>query len=486
MCGQFSSQVGAEWDFLRGIPGWTPFTGECWRWLHWSAWSSVWCKFPPLASRSPSVIFLHRSTLVPRRECSARLLGGRGPSKLSAITSNLLSERMLSSKNDSIVPLSVWKNIYGKWCCKWKMEINVGKSGVIHFRDKKRIKRCREVFRIGGEVIQMVAECKYLGVIIDEPLKGDRMMESVMENSRRALYGVNRLIRSLGNVGWETFTKLYMSYVRSSMLYAAEVWGLLCKNEYKLEKVQRAAIRSRLGVHSKFPLLGLELEAGWMPVRWEVKSRAIKYYIKVSRNEKLKLLNRVMAWANEGVGWMEGEGGLLGCMGWCSQGSLAEIIEGVSLSQMNKMLEACAWRKLQEEWREGCSRSQKLRYWGVLVGNIAFAEWKLGGAVRVRSKDQRKLMGELRCGCAKLEVETGRWKGIAREDRICSLCKEDMGDESHFLTFCEAIKEERLDLEQFLNYEDENFDSNVVMRRLQEKPIARIVMNMWNRRVELL
>ena len=50
---------------------------------------------------------------------------------------------------------------------------------------------------------------------------GSQMMESVMENSRRALHGMNRLIRSLGNVGWETFTKLYMSYVRSSMLYAA-------------------------------------------------------------------------------------------------------------------------------------------------------------------------------------------------------------------------------------------------------------------------
>ena len=49
-----------------------------------------------------------------------------------------------------------------------------------------------------------------------------------MENSRKALYGVNRLIRGLGNVGWGTFTKLYMSYVRSSMLYAAEIWGLLC------------------------------------------------------------------------------------------------------------------------------------------------------------------------------------------------------------------------------------------------------------------
>ena len=27
--------------------------------------------------------------------------------------------------------------VVNKWCCKWKMEINVGKSSVVHFRDKK-------------------------------------------------------------------------------------------------------------------------------------------------------------------------------------------------------------------------------------------------------------------------------------------------------------------------------------------------------------
>ena len=49
-----------------------------------------------------------------------------------------------------------------------------------------------------------------------------------------------------------------------------------------------------------------------------------------------------------------------------------------------------------------------------------------------------------------------------------------------------ALKDERFDLEQFLNYEDENLNLNVVMIRLHKKSIARIVMNMWNRRVELL
>ena len=36
--------------------------------------------------------------------------------------------------------------------------------------------------------------------------------------------------------------------------------------------------------------------------------------MKASRNE-MRLLNRVMAWANEGVGWMKREEGFFKCMG---------------------------------------------------------------------------------------------------------------------------------------------------------------------------
>ena len=38
---------------------------------------------------------------------------------------------------ESEVQLNRALEIANKWCCKWKMEINVGKSGVIYFRDKK-------------------------------------------------------------------------------------------------------------------------------------------------------------------------------------------------------------------------------------------------------------------------------------------------------------------------------------------------------------
>ena len=38
-----------------------------------------------------------------------------------------------------------------------------------------------------------------------------------------------------------------------------------------------------LVVHSRFPLLGLELEAGLTPLRWEARRWAIRYWVKVHR-----------------------------------------------------------------------------------------------------------------------------------------------------------------------------------------------------------
>ena len=62
-------------------------------------------------------------------------------------------------------------------------------------------------------------------------------------------------------------------------------------------------------------------------------------------NEKMRLLNRVMAWANEEAGWMGEEEGFFECMGWSGQGLPVEILEDLSLNQMNQMLEACVWRE---------------------------------------------------------------------------------------------------------------------------------------------
>ena len=50
-----------------------------------------------------------------------------------------------------------------------------------------------------------------------------------------------------------------------------------------------------------------------------------------------------------------------------------------------------------------------------------------------------------RLGSHKLPIETGRWKGLSRMDRVCSECKV-LGDERHFLYSCSRIRRDDLQL----------------------------------------
>ena len=45
------------------------------------------------------------------------------------------------------------------------------------------------------------------------------------------------------------------------------------------------------------------------------------------------------------------------------------------------------------------------------------------------------------CGSHRSPVETGRWHGVARNDRLCHLCGSgDIGDEYHYILSCSSLK----------------------------------------------
>ena len=50
---------------------------------------------------------------------------------------------------------------------------------------------------------------------------------------------------------------------------------------------------------------------------------------------------------------------------------------------------------------------------------------------------------KFRLGSHKLPIETGRWKGLERKDRLCNECKV-LGDEDHFVFDCTEIRRDDL------------------------------------------
>ena len=67
--------------------------------------------------------------------------------------------------------------------------------------------------------------------------------------------------------------------------------------------------------------------------------------------------------------------------------------------------------------------------------------------IDVESKGIQRMLTKLRVGTAELRVETGRWSGLQKEERICKQCAfGEAEDEAHFVLRCEALSEERRNL----------------------------------------
>ena len=60
-----------------------------------------------------------------------------------------------------------------------------------------------------------------------------------------------------------------------------------------------------------------------------------------------------------------------------------------------------------------------------------------------RTLQGRRLLTQLRCGNSELRVNTGRWEGLPREERLCELCAKETEDEAHFLLRCSYFAERR-------------------------------------------
>ena len=52
----------------------------------------------------------------------------------------------------------------------------------------------------------------------------------------------------------------------------------------------------------------------------------------------------------------------------------------------------------------------------------------------------RKSLIKIRTRNHRLPIETGRWQHVTREERICNLCNQSLGDEFHFILECKELK----------------------------------------------
>ena len=111
--------------------------------------------------------------------------------------------------------------------------------------------------------------------------------------------------------------------------------------------------------------------------------------------------------------------------------------------------------------------------------------------LEVASKSLRRIMMMLRGGTAPLMIESGRWRGLPREERRCRECQSGkIEDVPHWLLECHAWGTERQALLQCVRQVVNDFDNLeedeklvcVLDRGCKHASILKAIMKMWSAR----
>ncbi|XP_051876029.1 RNA-directed DNA polymerase from mobile element jockey isoform X1 [Pristis pectinata] len=144
----------------------------------------------------------------------------------------------------------------GEWARKWQMRFNVGKCAVVHFRSRNK----RADYYLGGEKIQSTGVQRDLGVLVQNTLKVNHQVGSVVKKVNAMLAVISKGIVYKSK---EVLMRLYGALVRPHLEYCAQFWAPhLRKAVLTLERVQRRFTRMIPGMkgltyEERFLALGL-------------------------------------------------------------------------------------------------------------------------------------------------------------------------------------------------------------------------------------
>ena len=121
------------------------------------------------------------------------------------------------------------------------------------------------------------------------------------------------------------------------------------KNNKQSERVQLTAIWNFLGVHSRFPITALELQAGWLPNRWEIQLRAFRLWMKIERMEENRLIKKIVKSTWDDSDWGRGIRKFALWFGIEEHDISPKVFEGLSNYQVDSVVRSSIWRVVRNE-----------------------------------------------------------------------------------------------------------------------------------------
>ena len=181
------------------------------------------------------------------------------------------------------------------------------------------------------------------------------------------------------------------------------------------------------------PVLG---ELGRFPLGIKIISQIIGFWGHIINSNKHSLLHQMynlMISSSKTSPWLQFIKRLLTLSGF------GHVWKNQYTFNVNKLQFAIQQKFISEYitfWKkkkyERCSR---LQFYSKITKRYELQSY----LIHITDINHRKALAKLRTSTHSLKIETGRHKGISREDRICSTC-DTIEDEFHFLNNCQRFK----------------------------------------------
>ena len=342
--------------------------------------------------------------------------------------------------------------IIENWCQKWRLEINLTKTNILHLRPKKS-PQSKFTFLFDMRPVPYCTSYKYLGVNIDEFLDFQFTVKMHADSAGRALSSIITKIIKNGGFPYKVYTLLYNACVTSVSDYSAPVTGY---PQYEsTQQLHLRAIRAFLGVPRNACNVGVLSEVDLLLPRYRAHVEMVRHYNRMLKMNDSRLTKQIFLWDRS-----LNEKQIVST--WTNE--VKEIFKSfdaigifnshlsfdikLTVTDMRKAFVSSQNDFLANE----CVQKPKLRTFNT------FKDFQVAPAYIFKplSFFQRRMIAKVRLGCLPIRIETGRYSipRLPESERKCLVCKncethldpldpDSIENEAHFLFHCVAYKNER-------------------------------------------
>ncbi len=364
---------------------------------------------------------------------------GSNPSLVNEEISSLLWADDILLLSTSEKGLQDKLNVLQSYCADNKLKVNTDKTKIMIFNKSGRSLDSTK-FYYNKTTLDHVRVYKYLGFCVTP--SGE--IKTGLEDLRiRALKALAKIRKSLGSHFHSNILNtihLFNYMVRPILLYCSDFWGCLKQPKNNpITKLHLSFCKQLLGVRKQTNTSCVLLELGSIPILLHAIKATIKNWERIRKHDCSKLLTKAYSeciYSN--LTWSSS------IRDTFSSNGLHYIFSSTQLSRGNQPLpHNRLFTRLVDQFHQktfsDIQSSSKLKLYSSLKTDTGLENYLL----HISNVKHRQSLTRLRLSSHSLNVETGRHRKLVREDRICTLCRNGVEDETHFLITCPFYKDVR-------------------------------------------